>query len=63
MEFQPKSLVGKSVEYATQVATSQGFKVAMGTEDGKAYIMTRDYRRDRIILDVVDGSIVRARIG
>lgn len=56
-------LVGMSVRKAEGYILQQGFTSRRTFTDGRSHIVTRDYRRDRINLCAVAGTVTRAYVG
>ena len=51
---------GKTLEEARQYAIDGGFTTRITEEDGKAFMLTMDFRTDRINFRVRDGIIIDA---
>ena len=60
---QGSALVRLSLEEAIAVATSNGFTVRLGREDGTDFVLTMDLNFRRINLAVSDGRVVSAWAG
>jgi hypothetical protein len=56
----PDSLIGKTLEESNKMTS---WIIRVSSEDGEEYMMTYDYRSDRLNVDLVDGKIVRFTIG
>lgn len=56
-------VVGKTIQEAMKSLTELGLRVRISSEGGKPNVLTRDYRLDRVNLEVRDGRVVRATIG
>jgi hypothetical protein len=56
-------LVGLEVAAAEAEAKQAGYRVRTARLDGKAQIVTQDYRTDRINLHVEAGRVVAAYLG
>ena len=57
-----KSLVGATIEEATAELEKDGWQIRICSEDGEQYMLTCDYRTDRVNLDLVSGKITNVRI-
>lgn len=51
---------GKTLEEARQYAIDGGFTTRITEEDGKSFMLTMDFRTDRINFRVRDGFIIDA---
>lgn len=51
---------GKTLEEARQYAIDGGFTTRITEEDGKAFMLTMDFRTDRINFRVRDGFVIDA---
>ena len=51
------TLIGKPYEEAKALAEQRGLVIRRTSINGKACVGTRDWRRDRINVSVVDGQI------
>ena len=60
IDFLLKTLIGKTQEEAKKLCLSNGFIYAPSKIDGRAIIVTRDYRLDRIYVDVENNFITKA---
>lgn len=58
-----KEVVGSPEDEVKAAITASGRIARVTRRDGRAMVATRDYRRDRINLDVVDGIVVGMSIG
>lgn len=56
-------IVGLTEQMATQVIEENGFRARLTERDGNYFIVTRDFRTDRINLKVKDGLVYNASIG
>lgn len=54
---------GLSEEVAKEHAQEDGYAVRITSRDGHHFIVTRDYREDRVNFDVVDGLVISAHMG
>jgi hypothetical protein len=50
-------LVGKEETEASQICENSGHKMRVMSKDGESYLVTCDYRTDRINVNVIDGKI------
>jgi len=57
------SLLGLSKEAAIDIIHNHGMKSRVTSEDGKPLIGTRDYRLDRVNLNIEQGKVTKASIG
>lgn len=55
--------VGEGVEEITAIARDSGYTVRVTRRDGVPRVGIRDYRSDRINLEVADGKVTRASVG
>lgn len=53
------NLVGMTVSDARNVLKQRGLALRVTVEDGSPYMLTMDYRRDRVNVEVKDGKVVR----
>jgi hypothetical protein len=51
---------GKTLEEATKYANDGGFTTRITEENGKAFMLTMDFRTDRINFRVRDGFVIDA---
>ena len=58
-----QKLVGLSEEEATKVATGNGWTVRVAERDGESFMLTTDYRTDRVNLTVKKGRVTAVTIG
>lgn len=56
-------LIGMAEDEAMQAVSVAGLGVRIAMRDGKARVLTRDYRSDRVNLTVTDGVVTEAHIG
>lgn len=56
-------LIGSKLEEAIETIKAMNAEYRIASEDGINYMLTEDYRFDRINLDVEDGVIIRATVG
>ena len=63
LSLDPSTLIGLTEHDATQKAKEAGYRVRVTVRDGKSYIGTCDFRRDRINFRVVGGQVTLAHIG
>lgn len=61
--FDPVSLAGATKEEARSAAEREGLKFRVRKEDGRAFVGTCDYRRDRVNVEIESGKVVRAWLG
>ncbi len=52
-----KEYVGKTLEEATKYATDGGFTIRIAEKDGTSFMLTMDFRTDRINFRVKNGLI------
>lgn len=57
------SLIGMKEADAVVEAHASGFRVRVIKRDDQSFIVTSDFRKDRINLSVRDGLVTEARIG
>lgn len=53
----PAGLLGKTEDEAKQVCENYGYKLRVTNKDGTSFIVTADYRTDRINVSVTNGKI------
>lgn len=58
-----ESLIGKSLNEATQLAGFNGFAIRVTREDSTNYMVTMDLRFDRINLQIDNGVVTSCNIG
>ena len=58
-----ESLIGKSLNEATQLAGFNGFAIRVTREDSTNYMVTMDLRFDRINLQIDNGVVTSCSIG
>jgi hypothetical protein len=63
MNFDPNKLIGLFEQEASYLIKKHGLKYRITKKDGKAAIITRDYMRDRINLEMEKGKVVSAKYG
>lgn len=56
-------LIGMIEKDAYQLISNAGFFPRITKRDNKAYICTRDYRTDRINLEIENDIVVKADVG
>jgi hypothetical protein len=57
------SLIGLTEDEARKVATERGWTVRVAMRDGEAFMLTTDYREDRVNLTVVKNTVTSVQIG
>lgn len=60
---QAQRLVGMSETQATAAAQEKGWVLRIGSRDGEYFMLTEDYRTDRVTVDVVDGTVTAVAVG
>lgn len=63
MKFNPNNLIGLFEQEAIYLIKANGLLYRITKKDGKAAIITRDYKHDRVNLEFESGKVVRATIG
>ena len=58
-----KKVVGMEKYLAIVAIENAGFIARIIAEDGQYFIVTRDIKKDRINLDIVDGKVFEAKRG
>lgn len=58
-----KRVIGMSKEEAIDAISQTPLKIRIRSENGKHFMGTCDYRRDRINLHIDEGKVVKANIG
>ena len=53
----------RTVEEAQQAIEAAGLLFRIARRDSHPCILTRDYRVDRITLEIMDGKVIGARVG
>jgi hypothetical protein len=61
--YSQSEYVGKTLEEATQYAKEGGFEVRVIEMDGKAFMVTHDFRTDRLNFRVSDGFVTEVSGG
>ncbi len=56
-------VIGKTVEEAKALCDAIGFQLRITREDSNWFIVTRDYRTDRVNVEIEHEKIVKASIG
>jgi len=56
-------LVGLETEAARELAEKKGLTFRVGERDGERFLLTLDYRLDRVTVSIVDGIITQASLG
>lgn len=63
MEINYPDLVGLTVGAACRRINNEGFDYRIVREDGEHFIVTEDYRTDRINLEVDQHKVTKAYVG
>lgn len=58
-----ETLIGKTEDEARNIIFNNGYHYRVTIKDGNYYVMTRDYRVDRINLVIKDNLIIKADLG
>ncbi|MFM7263630.1 MAG: hypothetical protein ACKO1X_07790 [Acidimicrobiales bacterium] len=58
-----QKLVGLGEDEATKVATGNGWTVRVAERDGESFMLTADYRTDRVNLKVKNGRVTAVTVG
>lgn len=58
-----QTLVGLSEEEAMKVATGNGWAVRIAMRDGEGFMLTADYRQDRVNLTIANGVVTAVTVG
>ena len=56
-------VIGQTKADAVKIIKSRELRSRVLSEDGMQYAGTRDFRRDRINLEIIDGKVTDARVG
>lgn len=56
--IEAKDYVGKTFEEATQIAKDNGFKARIVEKDGDSYILTMDYKTDRLNFRIRNNIVI-----
>jgi len=62
-EEDAQKLVGLGEDEATKIATGNGWTVRVAERDGESFMLTTDYRLDRVNLTVMKGVVTAVTIG
>jgi predicted small lipoprotein YifL len=57
------SLIGLTEDEAKKVATERGWSIRVAMRDGEAFMLTTDYRQDRVNITVVNNLVTSVQIG
>jgi predicted urease superfamily metal-dependent hydrolase len=57
------SLIGLTEDEARKVAAERGWAVRVAMRDGEAFMLTTDYREDRVNLTVEKNAVTSVQIG
>jgi hypothetical protein len=57
------SLTGLTEDEAKKVATERGWSIRVAMRDGEAFMLTTDYRQDRVNITVVNNLVTSVQIG
>jgi hypothetical protein len=57
------SLIGLTEDEAKKVATERGWSVRVAMRDGEAFMLTTDYRQDRVNIVVAKNVVTSVQIG
>ena len=57
------SLIGLTEDEATKVAAERGWAVRVAMRDGEPFMLTMDYRQDRVNITVVNNLVTSVVIG
>ena len=63
MKFDPSRLIGLMEQEVAYLTKAYGLSYRVTKKDGKAFIITRDYKTDRVNLEFENGKVIRATIG
>jgi hypothetical protein len=58
-----KSLIGKTETRARDLVKAQGMTFRITMKDGSHYVITMDYRTDRVNIHLVDNKVIKADVG
>lgn len=58
-----KKIIGLPIAEAVKLCLEAHFKMRITVKDGQPFMVTRDFRTDRIDVTVSDGIVVSAKIG
>jgi hypothetical protein len=62
-ELDLSKLIGMSKNKVQDICTERGFSIRVTSEDGNPYIITHDFRIDRVNLSIENGIVVKANFG
>lgn len=62
-EFSVSSLVGLTKDTAISTAKEAGYKTRIVKEDDKTYLISMDFKDNRVNLTIKNGSVEKATIG
>lgn len=63
MNINTEVLIDKTLEEATNIITNNGYRLRIVKKDGVPFVITRDYRLDRINLELENDKVVKTSIG
>jgi hypothetical protein len=58
-----EDFIGKTELQAIHLCVDNGFTYRVESEDGEKFILTADFRTDRVNVQIEKGIIVKSRIG
>lgn len=56
-----RHIIGKTIEEARETLASAGKTIRVTMKDGEAAVVTRDFRTDRLNVEIRDGKITGLR--
>lgn len=58
-----QEIIGMEVDEAIETIEGAGLKARIAMEDGQPFMLTMDYRMDRINLDIQNGKVIGTHRG
>ncbi len=58
-----KKLIGKTEKEGIEIAKSHGYTVRLIKKDGESFVVTMDFRFDRINIEVENDIITKCNLG
>jgi hypothetical protein len=58
-----KTIIGFTEQNTIEFVTSHGLKYRVSSRDGLSLVLTRDFNRNRINVNIVGGIVISSNIG
>lgn len=62
-DFNPEAYFGLSFDQALDLASEYNCSLRIFREDGRDKVLSRDYRTDRVNIELEDHRVIRAYLG